>query len=475
MSSAARGGAVDARPARPARPPRLAQPGELKAHKGIIPPKNPPQSLPPKPDFYDYCTGGVLDDASGCNSKALEAIDQARATEAIGPLEFSLARFLKLSVPEQLFAIADLERVSRGEPPMAALTTQLDQVAKAGATSSGDPSLSARTLSGGAGVLTWGSNWAAGTESALGSDDGWMYDDGPGGFNADCTKTVTSGCWGHRDNILGLYSEDLGSCPGDQRQLMMGAGYAPTSSGFGTSFAEIFIAACGASPTDEVFTWAQAKAAIGIRSARPTEVGIASSPDGKGYFVVNSAGEVSVSGDARRAGGLSGRHVPAPIVAIAVDDANGGYWLVCANGEVYPFGHAPFYGDLRHAHLAHPVVAIAVDRVTGGYWLATSNGAVFSFHAHYHGGASTRELPQPIVAMIADPTARGYWLVGADGRVYPFGKVRRWGAGTGKHFSAPIVAAATTWDGLGYWLAGRDGSCTGSATRRARAARRAST
>ena len=31
---------------------------------------------------------------------------------------------------------------------------------------------------------------------------GWMYYDGPGGYNLDCTATKTSGCWGHRDAIL---------------------------------------------------------------------------------------------------------------------------------------------------------------------------------------------------------------------------------------------------------------------------------
>jgi hypothetical protein len=422
---------------------------------GILPPENPPENLPPVPNFYASCAPGALDDTTACNSKALEAIDRARGSEPIGPLRFSLAKFLKLSVADQLFAIADLERVSRGEPPMTALTVQLDKVAQAGASLDKDPQVSAVRLSGGANVRAWGSNWAGGTESALGSDDGWMYDDGYGSSNGGCSSPSAEQCWGHRDNILGLWTSDLAGCPSAESQLVMGAAYAKSSK-WATSFAETFVAACGPKPTGEVFTWAEAQAAIVIR--RPRQVGIASSADGKGYFIVSSTGKVFVTGDAHSHGGIAARSLRAPIVAIAVDGAKGGYWLVGSNGEVYPFGSAPFYGDLRADHLVHPVVCIAADKRSGGYWLVTSNGAVFSFRAPNYGSASTRKLPGPIVAIIADPVAAGYWLVGGDGSVYRFGRVKSWGSEAGKHLPGAIVAAAATNNGLGYWLAGRNGS-----------------
>jgi hypothetical protein len=237
------------------------------ALRGITPPRNPPKSLPPDPDFYAYCVGGVLDNAVGCNSKALEAIDRARETEPVGPLRFNLARFLRLSVAQQLFAIADMERVSRGETPMAALTFKLDTAARAGAVAGRDPEPATETLDGGARIFTWGSNWAGGTESALGSDDGWMYDDGPGGFNGDCNAGRHEGCWGHRDNILGLYSDDIAGCPVAERRLVMGAGYASRKASLGTSFAETFVAACGPRPTDVVFTWAEAERKIALSTA----------------------------------------------------------------------------------------------------------------------------------------------------------------------------------------------------------------
>ena len=236
---------------------------------GIVPPRNPPRNIPPAPNFYAYCAVGALDNTAACNAKVLLAIDGARRTEPLGPLRFSLAKFLKLSVAEQLFTIADLERVSRGEPPMTALTIQLDASAQAGANTGNDPYLSARTLSGGAEILAWGSNWAGGSESALGSDDGWMYDDGYGSHNGGCTSPKASDCWGHRDNILRPWSSDLTGCTAASSQLVMGAAYA-RSSRWNTSFAEIFAVACGRRPTGEVYTWREAQAAIGIASPAKT-------------------------------------------------------------------------------------------------------------------------------------------------------------------------------------------------------------
>ena len=232
-------------------------------HSGILPPRNPPKNLPPDPNFYAYCAPGALDDTVACNSKALQAVNRARASERIGSLRFNLAKFLKLSVADQLFVIADLERVSRGEPPMTALTIGLDKVAQAGASAGTDPISSARKLPGGAEVRAWGSNWAGGSENALGSDDGWMYDDGFGSDNGACPYRSAEGCWGHRDNVLRLWTSDLAGCPTASSQLVMGAAYAKSSK-WATSFAEIFLAACGPEPTGEVYTWTEAQAAIGI-------------------------------------------------------------------------------------------------------------------------------------------------------------------------------------------------------------------
>ena len=62
-------------------------------------------------------------------------------------------------------------------------------------------------------------------ESALEADFVWMYDDGPGSANVDCTSSDPSGCWGHRHDILWQFSPPVA----------MGAGVS------GASMTELFV------------------------------------------------------------------------------------------------------------------------------------------------------------------------------------------------------------------------------------------
>lgn len=80
---------------------------------------------------------------------------------------------------------------------------------------------------------------------------GWMYYDGPGGFNLDCTSSDSSGCWGHRDNIL---ADDVN---------MIDAGAGQDSHGE-HGFAALFFAQEGTpSAAQVVCTWASGKATCG--------------------------------------------------------------------------------------------------------------------------------------------------------------------------------------------------------------------
>jgi hypothetical protein len=224
---------------------------------GIVPPQNPSQSLAPNPNFTDDgdCAFTALDNSDKCNSNVVLAINNARATlENMSSLSLNLSAFETMTVPEQLFVIANLERTDRGLSPLAGLTTQLDNVAQTGAADNGDPDLTSSTLTGGATVNSWGSNWGGGTSNALGSDYYWMYDDGPNSSNGSCTTSSAAACWGHRDNILGTFTN---SCT--QAEQYMGAGDTASGSTYGPSFAEIIVGACGATPSDVVFTWAQAQ------------------------------------------------------------------------------------------------------------------------------------------------------------------------------------------------------------------------
>jgi hypothetical protein len=237
---------------------------------GIVPPANPAKSLPPSPDFTGdgACGYGVLNDSLTCNTTVLQAINNARLSlENMTPASFNMSAFDAMTVPQQLFVVTNLERTNRGLPPIAGLTTQLDNVAQTGAAGNADPILSASSLTGGASVTSWGSLWAGGTSNPLGSDYYWMYDDGYNSPNASCTTSTPQPCWGHRDQILGTFSSSTSCFESNGAEQYMGAGYVATSSSFGPSFTEILVGACGPAPTDVVFTWTQAQQLLGTLSA----------------------------------------------------------------------------------------------------------------------------------------------------------------------------------------------------------------
>ena len=227
---------------------------------------DPSENLWPNPDFTSdgSCDRSALDNSNTCNEDVVQATNNARAIlESLPSLSLSLAAYEAMTVPEQLFVIANVERLARGIPPVAGLTTQLDILAQAGASVGDDPVFPAH-LTGGASLANGGSNWAGGWIDPLGADYAWMYDDG--GSN-----------WGHRDDILRTYP-GVGACGSSGAQGYMGAGFIASGATYETSLAEIFVGACGATPADVVFTWPQALLLLerGTLSSVTPDVGLIS-------------------------------------------------------------------------------------------------------------------------------------------------------------------------------------------------------
>jgi hypothetical protein len=117
--------------------------------------------------------------------------------------------------------------------------------------------------------------------------------------------------------------------------------------------------------------------AAAFRPSTPV-VGIATTPDGNGYWLATGDGTVFAFGDA------GGAHRPivgpgaAPIVAIASDPATPhGYWLLARDGTVYPFGGAPEFGPLT-VPAATAMRGIATMPDGSGYWIADTNGTVYA-------------------------------------------------------------------------------------------------
>jgi hypothetical protein len=200
-----------------------------------------------------------------------------------------------------------------------------------------------------------------------------------------------------------------------------------------------------------------------VRLNKPI-VGMAVTPDGRGYWLVASDGGVFNFGDAGFYGSLGNIRLNKPIVGMAATPDGKGYMLVASDGGIFPFGDAPFGGSLAAEDLTAPAVAVTLGRDNESYLITQSDGTVTAIGAGASsgGGASSygdRGVPAGTKIVGLTPTADGigYWLIGADGGVYPEGDATAYGSLAGTHLNKPIVAAATIVDGFGLWLASSDG------------------
>jgi N-acetylmuramoyl-L-alanine amidase len=138
-----------------------------------------------------------------------------------------------------------------------------------------------------------------------------------------------------------------------------------------------------------------------------------------------------------------------------------GYWLVAADGGIFTFGDAGFYGSTGALTLNSPVVGMASSPTGKGYWLVASDGGIFTFgDASFYGSEGGAALPAPVVGMASAPTGNGYWLV--TGSQLPLaGKVVGIDPGhNGLNYTAPQIIDQPVWNGQ------EDESCdtTGTAT-----------
>jgi YVTN family beta-propeller protein len=211
-----------------------------------------------------------------------------------------------------------------------------------------------------------------------------------------------------------------------------------------------------------VFGLGSAASLGGIRTTSSDPVvGIAGSPDGKGYFVATADGDVTAFGDVTSHGDLSTKHIArSDVVAIVTTQDANGYWLIGADGEVYSFGDATFYGDLLHlqkpVHVTN-VVGMVPSLGDRGYFLLGSDGGVFAFGStHFYGSLPGIGVKvDNIRGILPSATGKGYVLVGSDGGAFVFGSgVRFFGSLPGRHIKVDdIVGLALTPDDGGYYMA----------------------
>ncbi len=194
----------------------------------------------------------------------------------------------------------------------------------------------------------------------------------------------------------------------------------------------------------------------GIRLASPVVDAVAT-PDGLGYWLLQSDGTVSSFGDA---GNFGFGPMASAAVAMAVTPVGQGYWVLDRSGEVDAFGDAPRLRPPSDVAGASPAVGILADATGRGYFIAHASGAVVAT-------GDARTLPPSgvvpgggagaAVALVGTPDSRGYWIVFAGGRIAAFGSARvRPGASVAAH--GPVVGLAPTFDGAGYWIVTASGA-----------------
>ncbi|WP_298347067.1 hypothetical protein [Ferrimicrobium sp.] len=169
---------------------------------------NPAANIAPSPNYYASCTSaanaGQVANSVACEQSAVAALDNGRADQGLPAMTLP-NNFYQLPAIDQLFVLVNEERVSRGLTPVYGLVNSLNALAAQGSTANTDPPISQATFSTGPWALGLYANWAEDFSTA-GSMYDWMYNDGWGGAgntsNLACTSPTSSGCWGHRSNIL---------------------------------------------------------------------------------------------------------------------------------------------------------------------------------------------------------------------------------------------------------------------------------
>ena len=106
------------------------------------------------------------------------------------------------------------------------------------------------------------------------------------------------------------------------------------------------------------------------------------------------------------------RHPQPPIVGMAATPDGRGYWLVASDGGIFAFGDAAFYGSTGAIDPQPPIVGMAATPDGRGYWLVASDGGIFAFgDARFYGSTGASPSTSPSSAWPPPPTAgaTGWW------------------------------------------------------------------
>lgn len=189
---------------------------------------------------------------AACINAVVYYLDQDRAKLHLGPYRLP-AEFVKFAPDRQILVLSNLDRAAYHLPAITGVTPSLDKVARGGTPGNpgvkddGDPILAA--------PVEATSNWAGGFPNIVMAYQAWMYDDGPGSGNLDCTATKHLGCWGHRQDVLHAFvapgPSAMGVAAGKDRQgrpsyaMLIAKGHSTYTSGYSYRWSQAVAAGAG--------------------------------------------------------------------------------------------------------------------------------------------------------------------------------------------------------------------------------------
>ena len=193
----------------------------------------------------------------------------------------------------------------------------------------------------------------------------------------------------------------------------------------------------------------------------PSEAGFANSvvstPSGKGGWILyGESGKVVPFGDATWFGDGSSIHHRSEswppygsfieyFSGIASTPDGGGYWLVGIDGGVFAYGDAAFYGSMGAQHVIAPVDGIARTSDGHGYWLVSYDGGVFAFgDAQFSGSMGGKPLNALMIGIAGNPDGTGYWTAAQDGGVFAFGGAPFLGSMGDRVLARPVYGIAAS-------------------------------
>ncbi len=234
-------------------------------------------------------------------------------------------------------------------------------------------------------------------------------------------------------------------CHGQLDSSFTGAAYAPSGAGYWLIGPD-----GGVFAFPSTLPFYNSLPGCGITAPAPV-IGIAPYPNGSGYWLVDQDGDVySLNGSTpcgstapwygNVGSGCGGGGRTASVVGLASTPDGHGYWIASSDGNVYNCGDAAGLGRVNNP--AKPIAGIAAGP-NGGYWLAGGDGGVFCFgNAGFHGSLPPTQVDNPIVGVAATADGGGYWLPASDGGEVVYGDAQFLGDMISSSLSASIVGIA---------------------------------